>query len=309
MRPRCITALLTTGIITAACGGDTRPSAGGEASVAGRVGIVLPTAVQPAYKTLEDALRKGLDDAGHQLVVEGGLNDASQQAALIQRFTARKAIALVIAPLDSTSLRPALAAASAARIPVFTVGIPVPGGLATTHLEPDYFGAGVAAAEYLAAFLGRGMRAAVVGRLGAHGGRELEAGFRSVMRLDTTRAVTAAESNGTAEGATAVVAALLEADNSLDAIFALDAVTAHGAMATAYAQRRADLVIVSFGATEETLRAIRDARTLRAAVVERPDEAARLLSAAIATQLKGEPVTASIKAPVRLVNVDSLKRQ
>lgn len=307
MNRMSISALLFTGFVTTACGGDPKSGGEGEESVAGRIGVVLPTAAQPAYKALEDGLRKGLDDAGHQLVVEGRVNDAAQQAALIQRFTARKAIALVIAPLDSTSLNPALTAAASAGIPVFTVGIPVSGGRATTHLEPDYFGAGVAAGEYMAAFLGSGMRAAVVGRLGAHGGRELQAGFRSVMRLDTTKVMTVAESSGAAEEATAVVTGLLDADNSLDAIFALDAATALGAMTAAYAERRADLVIVSFGANEQTLSAIRDARALRAAIVERPDEAARLLSEAIATQLEGAPVTPSIKAPVRLVNVDSLK--
>ena len=291
----------------AACRGGESPD-GATASAAGRIGVVLPIASQPEYRTLEDALRKSLDDAGHQLVVERGLNDAAQQAALVQRFTAQKALGLVIAPLDSTSLRPTVASAIAAGIPVFTVGMPVPGVRVTTHVEPDYFAAGVVAAEYVAAFLGRTLNAGVVGRLDAHGSRELMAGFRSIMDADSARVYSgAAESGGTVEGAAAASLALLEKDAGLDAIFALDAASAQGAMSTALARRRADIIIVSYGATEETLAAIRETRPLRAAVVPRLDEAARLLSEAIATQLGGEPVTASIKAPIRLLNVDSVR--
>lgn len=295
-------------IAAAACGDGKTAGGGGEESVAGRIGVLLPITMQPAYKTLEDGLRKALDDAGHQLVVEGGINDAAQQAAIVQRFTARQARALVIAPLDSTALRPAITTAARAGIPVFTVGLPVPGARVTTHLEPDFHGAGVVAGEYIAAFLEPDMHAGIVGRMAAHGSRELEAGFRSVMGVVRTRVYSGAgESGGTAEGAAAAVTALLEQDPDLDAVFALDAASGHGAMAAALARRRADLVIVSFGATEETLNAIRETRPLRAAVVERSAEAARLLGEAIATQLSGDPVTPSIKAPVRLVTVDSVK--
>lgn len=307
MRTLRVACLAAIAIATAACR-DSDSAADGTASAAGRIGVVLPIATQPEYRTLEDALRKALDDAGHQLVVERGLNDASQQAALVQRFTAQKALGLVIAPLDSTSLRPSVGAAVAAGIPVFTVGLPVPGARVTTHVEPDYFAAGVVAAEYVAAFLGRTFNAGIVGRLDAHGSRELIAGFRSIMAVDSARVYSgAAESRGTSEGGAAAAEALLEQDASLDAIFALDAPGAQGAMGAALSRRRADLVIVSYGATAATLDAVRESRPLRAAVVPRLDEAARLLSEAIATQLGGDPVTASIKAPVRLVNVDSVR--
>lgn len=301
------TVVLALALATAACSGN-ESGADGTASAAGRIGVVLPIASQPEYRTLEVALRKSLDDAGHELVVERGINDAAQQAALVQRFTTQKALGLVIAPLDSTSLRPTVTSAVAAGIPVFTVGVPLPGARVTTHVEADYFAAGVAAAEYVAAFLGRTLNAGIVGRLDAHGSSELIAGFRSIMAVDSARVFSgAAGSQGTVEGGAAAALSLLEKDASLDAIFALDPASAQGAMSTAFARRRADLVIVSYGATDETLAAIRESRPLRAAVVPRLDEAARLLSEAIATQLGGNPVTAAIKAPVRLVNVDSAR--
>lgn len=279
-----------------------------EEAVAGRVGIVLPISVVPSYRILADGLEEALDEAGHETVIEGGIATADEQTALVQRITGRDARGIVIAPLDSATLRPALDAAAAESIPVFTVGLPVRGARVTTHMEPDYHAAGVIAAEYLATFVGPAMHAAVVGNLGAHGSRGMAAAFQAAVVRVKTRAFTgSAESGGTAEGAAAAVTALLAQDPDLDAVFALDPASAQGAMSAALARRRADLVIVSFGATPEVVAAVRDGRPLRAAIVERPDEGARLLGAAIATQLEGEPVTPSIRVPVRLVTSDSVK--
>jgi ribose transport system substrate-binding protein len=305
---RTIVGLTTLALV--ACGGDGRPAASTEEAVANRVGVVLPIVTQPAYEMFGNALREALDSAGHEIVVEGGIADAAEQGALVQRITGRNARAIVIAPLDSVTLRPAIDAAAAASIPVFTVGVPVPGARVTTHTEPDYHAAGVVAAEYMITFVGPDMHAGVVGALGAHGSRELEAGFRSVMGADTVRKHSgAADGGGTVEGAAAATASLLARDPQLDAIFALDAASGLGAMNAVLAARRADVIIVSFGAGTETLDAVREVRPLRAAVVERPDVAARLLGAAIAAQLDGEPVTPSIKSPVRLVTSDSLRRK
>jgi ABC-type sugar transport system substrate-binding protein len=308
-RASLLLALCASGVFSAACGDDSKQRpAGSVEEVADRVGIVLPVALQPSYRTLQQGLVAALREAGHEAVVEDGITDVAQQAALLGRITARKARAIVVAPLDSVALRPIIDAAGDASIPVFTVGLPVPGARVTTHMEADHFATGVIAAEYLSAFIGPGVTAGVVGRLGAHGSREVRAGFDSLMSLNETRVNAGAEeSSGTVEGAAAATSALLDREPALKGIVALDPISAQGAASTLFARRRADVIIVSVGATEQTLAGIREERVLRAAIVERVDEGARLLAAAIDTQLKGEPVTPSIKVPVRLVNIDSLR--
>lgn len=295
--------------VAAACnGGDSKGPAASVEEVADRIGIVLPVSVQPAYRTLEQALIEGLSKAGLEAVSETGIAGAAEQAELVQRITARKPRAIVVAPLDSVTLRPAIDNALAASVPVYTIGLPVLGAAVTTHMEADHFAAGVIAAEYLNAFIGAGMRAGIVGRLGAHGSREMQAGFDSVLAQNETRVnVGAAESGGSLDGAGTATSALLEREPRLKAILALDPISAQGVMAALLARRRADIVIVSIGAAPETLVAIRSERMLRAAIVERVEDGARLLAETIDTQLKGEPVTPTIKVPVRLVNIDSLR--
>lgn len=292
-----------------ACGEDAaRRPAGSVEEVADRVGIVLPSSSQPAYRTLEQGLVAALREAGHEAVSDGAILEPAAQLALLQRITARKARAIVVAPLDSVTLRPAIDAAADASIPVFTIGLPVPGASVTTHMEADHFATGVIAAEYLSAFIGPGVTAGIVGRLGAHGSREVRAGFDSLMSLNETRVNAGAEeSGGTVEGAAAAASALLDREPALKGIIALDPISAQGAASTLFARRRADVIIVSVGANEQTLASIREERVLRAAIVERVEEGARLLAEAIDTQLDGEPVTPSIKVPVRLVNIDSLR--
>lgn len=309
MIPTRLGALVLLTLCAAACGDDRKqPTAGSVEEVSDRVGIVLPTTLQPAYRTFEQGLVAGLREEGHEAVSEGGITGAAEQAALLGQLTARKARAIVVAPLDSIALRPAIDAATDASIPVFTVGLPVPGATVTTHTEPDHFAAGVIGAEYLSAFIGPGVVAGIVGRLGAHGSREVRAGFDSLMALNETRVnAGAAESGGTVEGAAAATSALLDRDPALKGILALDPISAQGAASALFARRRGDVIVVSIGAVDATLASIREERVLRAAIVERVEEGARLLAEAIHTQLEGEPVTSSIKVPVRLVNIDSLR--
>lgn len=293
---------------SAACGDDRKQQpAGSVEEVADRIGVVLPIPLQPSYRTLEQQLVAALREAGHEAVTDGGITGAAEQAALLGQITARKARAIVVAPLDSVSLRPAIDAAGDASIPVFTVGLSVPGASVTTHMEPDHFATGMIGAEYLSAFIGPGVTAGIVGRLGAHGSREMRAGFDTVMSVETRVNAGAEESGGTEEGAAAATSALLDREPALKGILALDPISAQGAASALFERRRADVIVVSVGATEKTLASIREGRVMRAAIVELVEEGARLLAAAIDTQLEGEPVTPSIKVPVRLVNVDSLR--
>lgn len=308
--PASVLALATCiALSLAACGGDDAAAPGREQSAAGRVGLVIPSATHPAHQEFERTLRKGLKDEKEELAVQPSNGDAARAADLLRTFTSQRARAIVVAPGDTVSLRAAIDAAATARVPVFTVDLPVPGSRTTTHVEPDHHAAGGAAAAYLGTFLGDRGRTTIVGRLGWHGTREAEAGYRTTMNRFTGRVVTAPlATDGTRAGAAARVTALLGADRDLDGIFALDPETALGAMDAAFASRRADLVIVSFGATQPVLDAVRDERPIRAAVLPRPEEAARRLAETIAKHLGDEPVTPILKVPVRLVNVDSVKR-
>lgn len=300
-------AALVVPVVLHGCGGqgDDAPEA---RSAAGRVGVVLGVDAQPEYRQFESAVRTALEEHDQELVIQSAANDPARQRQLVETFAAQRARAIVVVPLDSTTLRPVIDAAAEGGVPVFTIGTPVRGARVTTHMEADFRAAGAAAAEYIGAFLGNDLHAAVVGPLGAHGGRELEAAFRGTLAVIDTRVVgSPGVSDGTREGAAAATAALLEKDPSLDAIFASDATSALGAMDAAYARRRADLVIVSFGSTPDVLQAIGDTGPMRAAVVQRLDEAARLLAQAIVTQVEGDPVTASIKVPVQLMTADSVK--
>ena len=293
---------------SAACGGDGNGDAPASQDAAGRVGVVLASPAQPQHAELERSVRQALEEQDQELVVQSANDDPARQQQLVQTFASRGARAIVVVPIDSASLRPAIDAAANARVPVFTIGLPVTGARVTTHMESDFTAAGVAAAEYIKAFLGRGLHAAVVGRVGAHGTRELDAAFRAAVTADTVGVMSGTgDGGGTREGAAAAVTALLERDPSLDAVFAMDPVSALGAMDAAYARRRADLVIISFGSSPEVLASIGDTGPMRAAVVPRLDEAGRLLAEAIVTQLGGDPVTAAIKVPVRLVTADSAK--
>lgn len=291
-----------------ACDGGGGGSAGAPRSAAGRVAVVLSDASHPQLQQLEQLFRKALEDQAEDVVVESAGRDAARQRQLVEQFAAQGARAIVVVPVDSTTLVPAVATANRAGIPVFTIELPLPGARVTTHVEPDYVAAGSAAAAYLFAFLPKGATTAIVGHAGAHGARELVAGYRRAAdSLQGRVRESVAPTGGVRAEAAAAVNAILGSDPDLDGVFALDPESALGAMDAAYDRRRQDLVIVSFGATQPVLDAVREQRPLRIAVMPRPEAAARRLAEVIKVQLGGDPVTPSIKVPVRLVNADSLR--
>jgi len=128
------------------------------------IGVTLLTRAHVFYKDLEDGLRKAADRYGYVLIVTAGEFDLGKQSAQIEDFITRKVDAIVVAPVDSRGIGPAIRKANEAKIPVFTSDIASQEGDVVCHIASDNVAGGRLAGEFIARALGGKGLLAVIGQ-------------------------------------------------------------------------------------------------------------------------------------------------
>jgi len=273
-----------------------------------RVGVVLPTRATAFYQELEAGLRQGAREARYELIVTDANMDGAAAVAHAERLLGQRIDALVLVPVDSTSIVPAIERANAARVPVFTVGVRPAGGRVVSHVQADHEALGRLAAEYLTTFLnGRG-EVAVVSRRGIPALAQREQAFRAALRAH--RGVTIVDSvdgGGMRDGTVASLEAMLRARRETDAIFSVDDPGALGAYDAAMARFRADLLIVGADGSQETIRLIQGEGPIKATLVQLPRRMGERLIQLMVRHFDDEPVAPRVLVPVRLLNIDSVR--
>jgi ribose transport system substrate-binding protein len=296
-------------LMVAGCGGD---DAGWRRGLGGggrkRIGVSLPSRALPFYQELEAGLREAARRARHELIVTDANLDPGAQRSQTEGLPQQRVDAIVVAPVDTLGVVPAIERANAARVPVFSVNLAPRGGRIVSHVQTDHAGMGRVAAEYLAAFLdGRG-EVAIVSRAGVPWLAERERGFRAAMRAHSgIRIVDSVDAGGDRGRALELVEPMLRARRETDAIFAVDDAGALGAYDAAIRRFRADLFIVGCDPSPETLQLIQSEGPLKAGLVQQPRRMGEQLIQLAARHFDDEPVAPRVLVPVRLVNVDSLR--
>ena len=122
--------LLLAVLATALAAGCQR--GGGEGGGA-RIGLSVSTLNNPFFVTLRDGAQSAADEAGAELIVSDAQNDTAQQQDDIQNFVTQQVNVILVNPVDSDAVVPAIEAANQANIPVIALDRGASGGeLATT---------------------------------------------------------------------------------------------------------------------------------------------------------------------------------
>jgi ribose transport system substrate-binding protein len=302
-------ALLVLTVIVQACGGDDsgwgRGFGGGGRK---RIGVSLASRALPFYQAIEAGMRDAARRARYELVVVDANLDPAAQRTQVEGLLQQRVDAIVVAPIDTLAIVPAIQRANGARIPVFSVNLAPSGGRIVSHVQSDHVGMGRVAAEYLAAFLGDRGEVAIVSRAGVPWLMEREQGFRAALRAHRgIRIVDTVDAGSNRARALELIEPMLRARRETDGIFAVDDASALGAYDAAMARFRADLLIVGADPSDETLQLIRNEGPFKAALVQQPRRMGEQLIQLAVRHFDDEPVAPRVLVPVRLVNVDSLR--
>lgn len=93
------------------------------AGAAKTIGVTLPTRDSAFYHDLEVGLRSAADKHGYQLIFTWADRRVDAQESAIDSFMTQHVDAIIICPVDSQRIRPAIEKANALRVPVFTLDV------------------------------------------------------------------------------------------------------------------------------------------------------------------------------------------
>jgi ribose transport system substrate-binding protein len=285
-----IAMLLLTGALAAAQDGAT-------------IGLSVSTLNNPFFVTLVDGAQAAADAAGAELIVLDAQDDSATEAANIEDLIAQGVDAILINPTDSDAIVPSILAANDAGIPVFTVDRGAAGGVVVSHVASDNVAGGVLAATFLCDALGgEGMVVELEGIPGTSAARDRGLGFNNYMAESCAGVEIVARQTANfnrAEGLT-VFENILQAQDSIDGVFAHNDEMILGAIEAANAAGREGITFVGFDAVDDAVAAVKGG-SLAATVAQQPALIGQLGVEAAVAFLGGEAVAESVPVDLALV--------
>jgi ribose transport system substrate-binding protein len=295
--------LLLAVLATALAAGCQR--GGGEGGGA-RIGLSVSTLNNPFFVTLRDGAQSAADEAGAELIVSDAQNDTAQQQDDIQNFVTQQVNAILVNPVDSDAVVPAIEAANQANIPVIALDRGASGGELATTIASDNVQGGNLGGEELIRLVGSGSVAQLEGTPGADPARDRGQGFQDAIDAQSAVEVVASQSANfdRAEGLN-VAENILQANPDIAGIFAQNDEMALGAVQALGDSAGDDVKVVGFDATEDGLSAIQDG-TMNATVAQQPAEIGSLGVENAISVINGESVEENIPVEVQLVTPENV---
>ena len=304
MKIKKILALMAAGTMLMTMGGCNAITIDGEENVregsSGNViGFSVSTLNNPFFVTLTEGARKAATENNVELVVVDAGDDAAKQTSDIEDLVSRNVGVLIVNPVDSDAVAPAVKSAMSQGIKVIAVDRGVNGVDVDCQIGSDNVAGARMATEYLMDLVGEGAKVAELqGVPGASATIDRGAGFHQVADQSLQVAASQTANFNRAEGMT-VMENILQSDGTIKGVFAHNDEMALGAVEAVAASGK-DIKIVGFDATDDAQKAVKDGK-MAATVAQKPD---KMGETAIGTAVKimaGETVEKSIPVEVELI--------
>ena len=298
MKLRKLAALVMAGMMAlsmAACGGAVsvdgeKPAAeaGTEAAAAtgsGSIGLSVSTLNNPFFVTLSDGAEAKAKELGVELIVVDAGDDSAKQASDIEDLISKNISVLIVNPVDSDAVGPAVQDAVDKGIKVVAVDRVVNGVDVDCSIASDNVAGAKMATEYLVELAGdRGQ------------------GFHSVAdeKLNVVASQTA--NFNRAEGMT-VMENMLQANPDIQCVFAHNDEMALGAIE---AIGDKDIIVAGFDATDDAIEAVKEGK-MAATVAQQPDLMGATAVETAQKLINGETVEKSLPVEVSLITKDNVE--
>jgi len=274
------------------------------------LGVTLLTKEHVFYRDLEKGLRESAEEKGFNLVVTSGDWDLAKQQGQIENFIVQKVAAIIVCPVNSKGIGPAIEKANSAGIPVFTADIKADGGKVVCHIASDNYLGGKLAGEYLAKALNGKGKVAIIDQPIVESTIERVRGFEEVMRgYPGIHVVAKPNGDGVRDKAMKAAEDLLQGYPDLNGIFGINDDSALGALSAIESAGRKGIVVIGFDAIPEARAAILRGSALKADVVQSPLQIGQKTIEAVDRYLKGESVPPVTPVEVRVVDKAILEKE
>ena len=307
MRTRAtLLAVLILAILASVLAAGCQRGGGGEEGGGPRIGLSISTLNNPYFVTLRNGAQDAAKKEGAQLIISDAQNDAATQQDDVQNYVTQQVDAILVNPVDSESIVPAIQAANQADIPVIALDRGASGGEIATLIVSDNVEGGRMAGKELIELVGSGPVAQLEGIPGASPTRDRGQGFEEVINgQDAVELEASQTANFVREEGLTVTENILQSNPEIKGIFAQNDEMALGAVRALKNRAGTDVKIVGFDGVEEALKAVQSGK-MNATVAQQPD---RIGSLGVENAIKvvdGESVEKNIPVPVKLVTKENV---
>jgi ribose transport system substrate-binding protein len=217
---------------------------------------------------------------GYAIVFTDANRDQNRQTAQVEDFISRHVSAIVLAPVDSKAVGPAIVEANNANIPVFTADIASTSKVGTviSHVASDNVQGGRVAADLLGSALGGSGTVAIIDQPEVTSVQDRVKGFREELAAKYPGITIVADqpAGGDRVQAATVMDNLLETYPNLSGVFGINDDSALGALQSVKsAGKLGEVKIVGYDATPEARQAI-DAGQMVGDPEQHPDQIGKL---------------------------------
>ena len=269
----------------------------GESVGNGSIGFSVSTLNNPFFVTLSEGAKDKADELGVDLIVVDAGDETAKQTSDIEDLISRNISVLIVNPVDSDAVAPAVKDAVSKGIKVISVDRVVIGVDVDCAIASDNVAGAEAATEYLVSLIGEGAKVAELqGTTGASATIDRGQGFHNV--ADKKLNVVASQTGDfNRSDGMSVMENMLQADSGIQGVFAHNDEMALGAV-EAIGSRK--IVVVGFDATDDAQAAVK-AGKMAATVAQKPDLMGATAVETAQKILNGETVDKEIPVEVELI--------
>ncbi|MFB6777387.1 substrate-binding domain-containing protein [Streptomyces sp. NPDC056352] len=274
----------------------------GSSGTTTKVGMSLSTLNNPFFVQMKAGAQAEAKHAGIDLTVTDAQNDASQQANQLQNFTGEGVKSIIVNPVDSDAVGPAVRAANKADIPVIAADRGVNKADTATLVASDNVAGGRLAAKALAEKLGgKGDIVVLQGTAGTSASRERGQGFtEGIKAYPGIKVVASQPADFDRTKGLDVMTNLLQSHPEVTGVFAENDEMALGAVKALGSKAGTSVDVVGFDGTPDGLKAV-GTGTLYASVAQQPRELGKIAVQNAVEAARGKKVDSMVKVPVKVV--------
>ncbi|WP_373780894.1 D-ribose ABC transporter substrate-binding protein [Jeotgalibaca porci] len=268
------------------------------------VGVSISTLNNPFFVSLEEGINNLAEENGTKIKSLDAQNDTAKQTNDVDDLIQQGVDILLINPVDSSAITPAVESANAKGIPVITIDRSSESGKILALVASDNVEGGEMAAEYIKQISGENVETVQLeGVPGASASRERGKGFMNIAEESLNVIDSQTANFDRAEGLT-VMENMLQANPSIKAVFAQNDEMALGAIeAIKAAGLSGSIQVVGFDGTEDGINSVK-AGVLSATVAQQPEEMGRLALQAAFDHFAGITIDEYIPSPLELITKD-----
>ncbi|NAO95304.1 substrate-binding domain-containing protein [Halomonas sp. MG34] len=262
-------------------------------SWAGGIGASLLTQQHPFYIQLAEAMQEEATDNDVLLEVSIANQDLSKQLADVEDFIVKDIEVLIISPVDSQGVLPAIMKAQEAGIDVVTVDIPASGVDVTSYIGTDNFAGGQRAAELMGEELGGSGQVAIIDYPTVQSVVARIDGFKDGLEAYPNIEIVAQQTGITRAEALAATQNMLQANPEINGIFGFgDDAALAASVAVQAAGLQEQVKVIGFDGMQEARDAVDSNPVMVGVIQQYPEEIGRLAVQTAIKVIDGQEVPA-----------------